>query len=42
MINNILVYVAILFISWFTFLCLICIGVEAIDYIQKTWSNYGK
>ena len=42
MINNILAYVAVLFISWFAFLCLIYIGAEAIDYILKTWSNYGK
>ena len=42
MINNILVYIAIVFISWIIILGVIFMGLEAIDYIMEKWSNYGK
>ena len=37
MINNILIYAGITIISWFIFMVLIFMGMEAIDYIMKQW-----
>ena len=42
MINNILIYTGIAFISWIIFLLIIFVSMEAIDYVIEQWSNYGK
>ena len=42
MINNILIYIGIGFMSWFMFMVLIYIGMEAIEFIIEKWSSYGK
>jgi len=41
MINNILIYIGIAFVSWIIFLLIIFIGMEAIDYGLQQWSKYG-
>ena len=42
MINNILIYLGIAFISWLMFMFAIYIALEVIEFVIDTWSNYGK
>ncbi len=42
MINNILIYTGIIFVSWFIFMLIIFVSMEAIDFVIQKWSSYGK